>query len=281
MRVPGGDAIQRVYAVGGPGDLIVVEVENASAVPFATGFVLRGRPELVLPRPPLRVEPADAGEALVYPVAHRTVRRIAVALGGAPVGIDVDALPDMDAVVRGWEAQLDRGMRVDLPDPQLQRRVDASRADVLLVGTDVAALEDWSFDDEAREAWSALSFRERRRARKRDSSPPSWSVLRDGPDGAPFLVGVRALLVHDAGEVVSLLSEYPSEWRGRGLEVHGAPTRRLGAVSFAIRWHGERPALLWECERPGGTLRVPGLDLEWSTREQQGEALLAAAPAVA
>ena len=39
-----------------------------------------------------------------------------------------------------------------------------------------------------------------------------------------------------------------------------------------LREHGERPALLWECERPGGTLRVPGLDPHWSTREQQGEA---------
>jgi hypothetical protein len=276
MRVPGGDAVQRAYAVGGPGELVVVEVENASAVPFAVGFVLRGRPELVLPRPPLRTEPDGGGEALVYPVAHRTVRRIAVALGGAPVGIDVDALPDVDAVMRGWDAQLERGMRVDLPDPELQRAVDAARADLLLDRSDAAALEDWGFDDEAAEAWSSLSFRDRRRARRRPLRPPHWDELPDLAAAGPFLLGLRAMLVHDDGDTVSLVTDQPRAWRGQSLEVHDAPTRSFGRVSFAVRWHSDRPALLWECEQAGGRLRAPGLDPEWSTTDRQGEALLGA-----
>jgi hypothetical protein len=46
-------------------------------------------------------------------------------------------------------------------------------------------------------------------------------------------------------------------------------------VSYAVRWHGNRPALLWECEHPGLRLHAPGLDGLWTTDEQQGEALLA------
>lgn len=73
-----------------------------------------------------------------------------------------------------------------------------------------------------------------------------------------------------------LLPDFPDNWQGRDLEVdglHGA----LGVLSFAVRWHGERPALLWE--RSGGAddvrLSVPALDSRWSTSLRSGEALLA------
>src|SRR5437899_1691129 len=41
MRVPGGDAVQRVYAVQADEELAVVEVENRSSVPFAVAFGVR------------------------------------------------------------------------------------------------------------------------------------------------------------------------------------------------------------------------------------------------
>jgi hypothetical protein len=44
-------------------------------------------------------------------------------------------------------------------------------------------------------------------------------------------------------------------------------------VSFAVRWHGPRPALLWTAPA-GATLRAPGLDPEWSTSDPSGEQLL-------
>jgi hypothetical protein len=95
----------------------------------------------------------------------------------------------------------------------------------------------------------------------------------DGP--APILRAVRDLLVVSTGdESVALLRDLPREWRGRGVEVHDAPTL-AGRVSYAVRWHGARPALLWECEQPT-RLTAPGLDPGWSTTEQRGEALLAA-----
>ncbi|MCB1031417.1 MAG: hypothetical protein KDA95_08755, partial [Acidimicrobiales bacterium] len=46
-----------------------------------------------------------------------------------------------------------------------------------------------------------------------------------------------------------------------------------------IRWHGQRPALLWDLQPHDDlgpvTLRTPSLDPEWSTTELRGETLLA------
>jgi hypothetical protein len=73
---------------------------------------------------------------------------------------------------------------------------------------------------------------------------------------------------------LALCTLYPPEWAGLPIEVHEAPTH-FGRISYAVRWHGERPALLWECERPGVRLIAPGLDRSWSSTEPAGEALLA------
>lgn len=111
---------------------------------------------------------------------------------------------------------------------------------------------------------------------------------RDDPGAAGrFLAAVGDVLVAGPGSAGSgpdglgLLPEFPSHWRGGPLEVHGLVTR-VGVVSFAIRWHGYRPALLWELEpaptdgapRPVG-LTCRGLDPDWSTTEPRGETLLA------
>jgi hypothetical protein len=47
-----------------------------------------------------------------------------------------------------------------------------------------------------------------------------------------------------------------------------------------VRWHGDRPALLWDLERraaaPTAPVRItaPGLDPAWSTTDAKGETLL-------
>jgi hypothetical protein len=106
----------------------------------------------------------------------------------------------------------------------------------------------------------------------------------DGHHGwaaADFLSLVRNLLVREVEGGLALLSMLPDEWVGQSLEVHDAPTHH-GRLSFAVRWHGERPALLWELEPHAGvervTLRTPGLDPSWSTGDRRGEALLSAVP---
>jgi hypothetical protein len=223
--------------------------------------------------------------ALLYPVAHRTTLRAVVALGTRGIGkVEPAALPDAEAVARGWSAQLDRGMRVEIPDEPLGRAVATARAATVLAGQAwkvdpgvVAALEDWGLDAEAAAAWTRLTGRERRKLGRRAAPAlSSWEAVWScaaRPDAA-LLAALRSVVVRDTDDGVVLLAEWPPAWNGQPFDVRDAPTRR-GPVSYSVRWHGERPALLWDA--PGGTrLFAPGLDPVWSTDEAHGEALLAA-----
>jgi hypothetical protein len=104
--------------------------------------------------------------------------------------------------------------------------------------------------------------------------------------GADLLSFVRDLLVREdegADQGIVLASMVPEAWFGQGWEVHDAPTAQ-GHVSYAVRWHGDRVALLWEVEPHEGhgpvRLSAPGLDPGWSTTDRRGEALLGPVPGV-
>jgi hypothetical protein len=216
--------------------------------------------------------------ALLFPVPHGTRVR---AVFGDVAGVVPRDLPDADAVARGWDAQLERGLRVELPPP-VGETVDAARADLLLAAPDdavVAALEDWGFDDEARAGFSALGWRARRRARRRRAIDDPWRAVR-GADSAReparFLTALRGVFVQEDGAAVALLPGFPPDWLGQSLKVSDAPLR-AGPLSFAVRWHGARPALLWDASE-GVELRAPALDPGWSTTDRTGETLLAEPP---
>ena len=69
-----------------------------------------------------------------------------------------------------------------------------------------------------------------------------------------------------------------SSWLGQNLQFKRLPTA-AGVLSVALRWHGERPALLWEIESPTGhpfTLSCSSIDGEFVTSDTAGEALLQA-----
>ncbi|MFP5254618.1 MAG: hypothetical protein ACLGI8_02085 [Acidimicrobiia bacterium] len=129
-------------------------------------------------------------------------------------------------------------------------------------------------------------------------APTLGDLLRDasatwtwpGPMGAhdpavnATLVGlVRALLVDDQldpaapHDHLDLGPAVPDAWLGQGWEVHDLPTRH-GWLSYAVRWHGDRPALLWQLDlahdRPV-VVRAPGLDPTWHHADPVGEELLA------
>ena len=96
-----------------------------------------------------------------------------------------------------------------------------------------------------------------------------------------FLTLVRDLLVRELpGEGaltrLALCSMLPEPWVGQPVEVRHAPTA-AGLLSFALRWHGSRPALMWELVAHDGLAGVrvtaPGLDPEWSSDDACGEAL--------
>ena len=87
-------------------------------------------------------------------------------------------------------------------------------------------------------------------------------------------------LVHDrlarltAPDTVTLLADgMPADWLGVSCEAHGIAVGARHRVSFAVRWHGERPAVLWEVDGPTGLTLRSGVDDTWSTTESHGEAL--------
>jgi hypothetical protein len=327
MRVPSGDAVQRVY--GAPtadiGEVAVVEIANESPAPFVAALVVRGasavdldgatvyadgRSALRTTRPPSRwtlsadgstadiVTRGDASDApfasrqdrgarlvaaFLYPVAHRTTLRVAVALNPRGLGdVASSALPNATAVVRGWQAQLDRGLRIEVSDEQLQHAVATARAATVLAGQawrvepEIAAtLEDWGLDAEAALAWSRLTGRARRKLRRRRVPRATWAdvfaAVAD-PD-VRLLTAVRAIVAREDGDGIALLDDWPADWVGAPFDLRDAPTRH-GLVSCSVRWHDDRPALLWE--GPSGvTFTAPGLDPAWSSSEASGESLLA------
>ena len=144
------------------------------------------------------------------------------------------------------------------------------------------------------EAWSRLTW-------LLDSATPTWTwpdvvhprrgggVAGDGHSLAAttgFLGLVRRMLVRETATVdpdggtrlgLAMCSIVPPDWLGQSIEVHDAPTA-AGRLSFGVRWHGDRPALLWELaphvDQGPVSFTAPGLDPDWSSGDRQGEALL-------
>src|SRR5262249_33729308 len=93
---------------------------------------------------------------------------------------------------------------------------------------------------------------------------------------AEVLLLVRDLLVRETDDGLALGDGWPADWFGRGVRVPCAPPT-CGRCSYAVRWHGDRPALLWDVgDLPSPVrLRAPALDPTWSSTDRRGEALLA------
>lgn len=110
--------------------------------------------------------------------------------------------------------------------------------------------------------------------------PPAgnWAV-----ESAVDLLSVVDELVAVSARGVDLLPGWTGRWWGQEVEVHRLLTE-VGTASFALRWHGDRPALLWEIDPPGGDgdgpaghlgVTAAAIDATWHDRRLRGEALLA------
>ncbi len=165
--------------------------------------------------------------------------------------------------------ELAQTIAADLPDPE-----PGNASEQLIAAAHAAAAGD-------PDAYVAISA-----AAGSASATSAWPG--PGPHGRPtgqdlaasaaLVVAVRSLLIAERPDGLALLPVHPDGWYGGGIEVHDAPTAH-GHLSYAIRWHGTRPALLWDLEPHEGsgpvTITVPGLDPTWSTTELRGDALLA------
>ncbi len=326
VRIPEGDAVARTWCVADRGGLTVIEVENASPLPFAVAFagarVMTERPPADVPIKGLDL-PAGS---IVLPVGHRTSIRVAVPHDPARAG--AWALPSLApsmAVVRGWLRVVHQASRVVLPDDGLADALVEARCDLLLAGPidghdpvgfllDVAELARLG-DDAA--AWmpeivepiasiarssdpevdTALAACERLALTARDdraandiadlrarrvhdgrvatgaASASPFSDIRRGSSVGRFVSQVEQGIA-DGGQLLS--AGIPRRWLGANFEVHHIPTSPRSSVSFAVRWHGDRPAVLWEQEGEPQRLTAPAVDAVWSTNEASGEALWAA-----
>lgn len=239
------------------------------------------------------------------------VRRRVERVPGLP-----STVPSSRSVARGWKAQTERGMRLVLPEGRVAEAVEASRRFLLLFHDECArigpgdamslwrALDQYGFHREAAE--TTARFPELRGAPDAPTEAAEWQpgdrraldrltwlletatptyawpeATNPQRAAADFLSLVRGSLVRETSDGgLALCSMLPDAWVGQGIEVHDAPTS-VGRLSFALRWHGDRPALLWELDPhpdhldgPPVTLTAPGLDPSWSSTDFRGEALL-------
>ena len=329
-----------------------------------SGVAVGGQPVLAWDRPPaaaavghdavdalLEVEGGSAAgldlkgrdiAGLVWPLPHSARLAVGASLGRGMPSPPSD-LPDADAVLRGWQAHLDRGARFEVPDEGLARRIDRNRrrwlgrtgrmetADVAELCELSVRLDHHGYHDDAAlvlveiaARWTTEAPTERLRAftahhdltgdeqaairfveavaeaveaaarigaevpvepverlliaAGQDRAAEDFRRLGLGPAESPA-EGLRAELVADHEDELLVAPGFRPAWQGGPLAVYGLPTR-FGPLSYAVRWHNARPALLWELDsRPGQqpvTLRAPVLDESWSSDEPAGETLLAA-----
>lgn len=320
VRIPGGDAIHRAYAIPDHGGLTVVQVENASSLPIAVAFA--GAPVLST-RPPTEQPIAGidlpAG-AVLFPIGHRATLTVALAHDGrGPGTVPAELAPPLQ-VARGWTTLVERASRLVLPDAALVEGVVRERCALLLAGP--APLDDDAADPVglllgaaeivrcggAAEAWvPEVADAVHHLARL----PDAWDVraalaaagivlARAGEDralgdlarvearlraragsGSPAVpadppAGARRVAWTERGIATGpelFPAGIPPAWWGQHFEVHHVPTGPRSAVSFAIRWHGERPAILWEQEGEPVRLRGGAAAPGWSAAEASGDAL--------
>lgn len=336
IRVPDGDAVQRVWAVSDVGGTVIVEFENESPMPFA--IALTG-PGVVTERPPADVPIQGIelpGDAIVLPVGHSATVRVALSSTGGGVfpPAALAKVPPALAVVRGWTRIVEQASRLVLPDERLVHAVVAARCDLLLEGP-VDAVDDpvgFLLDvaelvrcGDAADAWLMEIVEPAERvaklAARRSASADVVSSARQSL-AAAHVVAQRAGDGRAAGDIDRMIERVsnkrsdielsggviesfadvrratsvgrfvrsverriaddgrfltggmPTSWLGNNFEVHGLPTSPATTASFAVRWHGERPAVLWEQHGDAPIeLTAPDLDPDWQTTQRSGETL--------
>jgi hypothetical protein len=344
LRIPGGDAIQRVYAVADAGGLVVIEITNESTLPIAVAFT---RPDVVSSRTP---SPRGAqgielpAGRVVFPVAHGSTLRVALrALDNVVANVDVERLPSFEQLQKGWLKAVEQAGYVIVPEGAVAPLVARLRSDALILSGH--EIEDWAIgaggdcandpvayiltlqellrmgekltgdsahlriDHAARLAQSVETLLKE----NKKSSILQWDVeralfaaqfvfARMGENRAADDVGAAQSRLSSAAEPPNVMPTdiraiawveekmvamqrdgsvqvfgrgIPRLWLGANLECHRVSAGPLHTVSFGIRWHGEKPALLWEVTGPAGIKLDAGLcDPTWSSVEPTGETLL-------
>ena len=350
IKVPGGDAVHRIYGVADFGGVVVVEIYNDSSLPFAVAF---DRSDIAMMREPspAGVQGIDLpGQSVVFPVGHHASLRVAVAIDGDSRRISarqVEKLPSFEQVERGWLSALQVSSRVDVPEPSWGQALTIARCELLLsaaadgdmtkpdfdpvdflletaersrlgenfeVAPDVspvAAASEQIVRDcakrkqltwvEDRALLSAGMFLHRVGERRAvQDLNRAWSklvqVVAPGADigGSPGasriefgqikkMSSVRQIAWVESQLVANNLDRsvnvcprgIDQAWVGANFECHNLMATPEHSVSFAVRWHGDKPALLWEVHGPSPVKVVAtAIDDSFVSAEMRGETLL-------
>ena len=316
LRIPNGDAVQRIWSVPDHGGLTVIEVTNESPLPIAVAFT---RGDLLTVRPataPIEGIDLPAG-SVAFPVGHHATATVAISHRGGGAGPLPSGLAPSTGVVRGWLSTVERAGRLLLPDVSTSEALVSERCELALAGPvhpdddpvefllgvaqlvrmgepsdawlpDVAhavemaaknAPRDWALGAAFTSAADIFRSAGDRRALKdldaiRRRTPTDAALPATAPaSGARLVVWWEHRLVAPTPDgAVLLAGGLPTGWAGNHFEVYGLPHGAGGTVSFAVRWHGARPAVLWEQTGTPTTLTSP-LAPGWSTNEPKGETL--------
>lgn len=209
--------------------------------------------------PPVR---GDRSTAETWLVSHRELVRMGL------------TDPDVPELVSALEQVL-RSVRRD-------RRIDAGRADALRSGAlvlgrfDKRALRD--LDRAVQRTLRRCGHIERGDLASSLAACPrvSRASIDDWSDPAFDVVGIfeSEIATWTSLDEVTLMPDgFGSGRLGVDFEAHRLPAGPNRFVSLAVRWHGERPAVIWEVDGPEGLLLRSGADPQWSTVESSGEAL--------
>ena len=342
IKVPGGDAVQRVYGVANFGGAIVVEIYNDSSLPFAVAFD-RGDISTMREPSPTGVQGIDlpAG-SVVFPVGHHATMRAAILVGA---GFDTDnrrltaqeieSLPSFEQVERGWLGALQISSRVDVPDLSWSSVLTSQRCKVLLSNSaelaessDISLVVDLLLDRAERvrlgdkpaqwvdevavaterilkqcaKTQSVQWFEERAllgagmvlnragESRGLQDFVSVWSRLAEAGRisdlalASPEIAGTVRQIAWIESQLVAQRRDGVIEicpcgidksWLGVNFECHKLLASPEHLISYAVRWHGEKPALLWEIYGPVGTkVAASAIDRTFSSTEMRGETLL-------
>ena len=312
LRIPSGDAVHRVFAVADGAGMTIIEVENDSSLPIAVAFdgvpLLSRRPPTDARVAGLELSTA----AMMFPIGHHATLTVAIPHDGRVRPLP-SMLPSSAQVVAGWTAIAERSSRLAVPDVGLIESISSARCELLLNGLGSPTDDPVAFLLEADEilrmtgdaadwvpeiadavhavlrlpdAWdvraaldaadSVLTVADERRATQDLARHRRGVAAAEPVVPADAQHGVR--LVAAAQRRIACRSSLfpagiPVEWLGQNFEVHGVPVGPSSVVSLAVRWHGERPAVLWEVTGAPVTLTSPVAAPQWSDAAPKGETL--------
>ena len=342
IKVPGGDAVQRVYGVANFGGAIVVEIYNDSSLPFAVAFD-RGDISTMREPSPTGVQGIDlpAG-SVVFPVGHHATMRAAILVGAGfdaanrrLTAQEIESLPSFEQVERGWLGALQISSRVDVPNLSWSSVLTSQRCKVLLSNSaelaessDISLVVDLLLDRAERvrlgdkpaqwvdevavaterilkqcaKTQSVQWFEERAllgagmvlnragESRGLQDFVSVWSRLAEAGQisdlalASPEIAGTVRQIAWIESQLVAQRRDGVIEicpcgidksWLGVNFECHKLLASPEHLISYAVRWHGEKPALLWEIDGPVGTkVAASAIDRTFSSTEMRGETLL-------